>query len=168
MRIRSKSTSLGALTALLGACALLVAFASPAAAAGPTTLTFKEPEKGSTFAYVDAAPKTVFKHGNPKMVSAGDELVITQPLEAQGKKLGHLLAVCTATKSTKKFTSADFTCVGTYVFANGTLTASALLGFEKGTEGAITGGTGVYANARGTFASKEGKGASTTTITLVE
>lgn len=155
---------------LLACCVLLAGIAvSAAEAAGPTTITFKEPEKGSTFAYVDNAPKSEFKHGSPKVVSAGDEIVITQPLEAGGKKLGHLLAVCTATKSSKKsFNAADFTCVGTYVFAKGTMSASALLGFENGTEGAITGGTGIYANARGTFVSKEGKHASTTTITLVE
>jgi hypothetical protein len=39
---------------------------------------------------------------------------------------------------------------------------------EGPTEGAITGGTGIYAGARGTFVSRPGRGASTTTVTLLE
>ena len=35
-------------------------------------------------------------------------------------------------------------------------------------EGAVLGGTGAYANARGTFTTTEFKGYSTTTVTLTE
>lgn len=39
---------------------------------------------------------------------------------------------------------------------------------EGTTEGAVTGGTGTYAGATGIFVSKEGRGSSTDTITLLE
>lgn len=142
--------------------------AAPASAATAVTKTivFQEPEKGSSFHFVDNAPKTKFKHGNPATISAGDELIIRNPLTQGGKQIGHLEAVCTATATSKQFEKADFLCQGTFVFGNGTMTASALLG--KNVEGSITGGTGVYANARGTFKAIEKKHTSTVTVTLVE
>ncbi len=52
--------------------------------------------------------------------------------------------------------------------ANGTIYASALIKLAgNNTIGAVTGGTGAYAGARGTFESKEVKGGSQTTITLI-
>jgi hypothetical protein len=157
----------GPLVPLLGCCALAVALVAPANAssAGATTITFQEPEKGSTFSFIDNPPKSKRKHGSPT-ISAGDVLVFQNPLTVKGKRIGHLEATCTATKSASKFEEADFQCQGAYVFGNGTLTASALIGKEV--EGTITGGTGVYANARGTFKAVEKKHSSTVTITLVE
>jgi hypothetical protein len=165
MSIHPKVARLGGAAALLS-CLAALAFTSSAAAAA-TTIHFKEPEKGSTFAFIDNAPKTKRKHGFPAKISAGDELVFTNPLEAEGKKIGHLQAVCIATGN-GKFQTAGFNCNGTFVFTGkGTLIAAATLAGNK-TEGAITGGTGTYAGARGTFVSKEGKGASKVTVTLLE
>jgi hypothetical protein len=164
MLTRSRSL----LAPLLGCCVTAIMLVAPAIAdsAGTTTITFQEPEKGSTFSFVDNAPKTKTKHGNPVTISAGDELVFQNPLISAGKRIGHLEAVCTATRTTHRFDKADFQCQGTYAFGNGTLTASALIG--KNVEGSITGGTGIYANARGTFKATEKKNVSTVTITLVE
>jgi hypothetical protein len=165
LTIQPKLARLGGAATLIGALVVL-AFTGTAAAA-TTTITFKEPEKGSTFAFIDNAPKAKFKHGFPQKISAGDEFVFTNPLEAEGKKIGHLQAVCTATTN-GKFQTAGFNCNGTFVFTGkGTLIAAATLKAGK-TEGAITGGTGGYAGARGTFVSKEGKGVSTVTVTLLE
>jgi hypothetical protein len=164
MSIHRKLARLGGAAALLSCLAL--AFTSSAAAA-TTKITFKEPEKGSTFTFIDNAPKTKHKHGFPQKISAGDEFVFTNPLEAEGKKIGHLQAVCVATGN-GKFQNAGFNCNGTFVFTGkGTLIAAATIAGKK-TEGAITGGTGTYAGARGTFVSKEGKGASSVTVTLLE
>lgn len=164
MSIHPKVARLGGATALFS-CLVALTFTSSAAAA--TTITFKEPEKGSTFAFIDNAPKTKRKHGFPEKISAGDEFVFTNPLEAEGKKIGHLQAVCIATGN-GKFQNAGLNCNGTFVFTGkGTLIAAATIKGNK-TEGAITGGTGNYAGARGTFVSKEGKGASTVTVTLLE
>ena len=167
--VHSKFVRQGGAAALLG-CLAAFAFAfafTGSAFAATTTLTFKEPEKGSTFAFIDNAPKTKVKHGFPEKISAGDELVFTNPLEAEGKKIGHLRAFCVATEN-GKFDSAGFTCHGTFAFTGkGSLIAATTLVGNK-TEGAIVGGTGTYAGARGTFRSKEGKGSSTVTVTLLE
>lgn len=154
----------GRIAALFGSCLLAsVVLASSAAAAGSTTLTFKERENAGSFAFIDNAPKT-----GPKTISAGDEFVIKKPLESKGKTIGNLQALCVATRTVDGFSKAEFLCTGTFTFpGQGTLTAQAI---NKGgrTEGAITGGTGSYAGARGTVVSKPGKGGSSTTVTLLE
>lgn len=162
--------NLGRLAAVVGllGCLTALVFGGTAAAA-TTTLTFREPEKGSTFAFVDNAPTSKKKHGFPANFSAGDELIFTNPMEAEGKLVGKLRVVCTATKnaSSKSFAAAGFICTGIAKIPGGTLVFAAELS-EGNTEGAITGGSGKYAGARGSFISKEGKGSSTTTVTLLE
>jgi hypothetical protein len=156
--------------ALVGlTCLLLVV---PAAAAGTTTITFTEPEKGSTFTYVDVAPTAPKKHGFPTSISPGDQLVITNPLTEGAKTIGKLRARCTATAAAKTanqnaFVQAHFICEGVFTLPGGTLYANASI-VKKGTEGVVTGGTGKYVGAAGTILSKEVKGGSTTTITLLE
>lgn len=161
---------LGRLAVLVGlvSCTALFVFSGSASAA-TTTLTFKEPEKGSTFAFVDNAPTSKKEHGFPTRFSPGDEVIFTNPLEAEGKLVGKIRVVCTATKSasSKHFAAAGFVCSGIAKIPGGTLVFAAELS-EGNTEGAITGGSGKYAGARGSFLSKEGKGANTVTVTLVE
>jgi hypothetical protein len=164
MKIGAKS---GVLGALVSCCALLAVFASTASAIAPVQIEFKEPEKGGTFAFIDQAPKTTFgKHGQPKLISAGDELVITTPVLENGKKIGQLQATCTATKTSNDFLAAGFECFGTYVLKGGTMVASTTIGNGKTNEGAILGGTGIYANARGTFVTTEHGSFSTTVVSL--
>ncbi len=160
---------------LIGAAALLsclsvLVFAGSASAAS-TTLTFNEPEKGSTFSYIDVAPKSPTKHGFPTAISPGDELVLTNPLMQGSKTIGKLRAKCTATANAKftsqnAFVQAHFICEGVFTFGKSMLFANAAI-IKGGTEGVITGGTGKYAGARGTILSKEVKGGSTTTITFI-
>jgi hypothetical protein len=166
--IRMRHLSRAGLPAALLSCLGALTFASTALAAN-TVLTFKEPEKGSTFAFVDNAPKSPTKHGFPTLFSAGDVLIFTNPLQAQGKTVGRIRVVCTATQNAgaENFAGAGFICEGIAKIPGGSLTFSAML-TEGTTEGAITGGTGTYAGATGTFVSKEGKGSSTDTITLIE
>jgi hypothetical protein len=165
VRIRSKSTGLRAgAVVVLGAAFLIAALIGSAAAAGPSTLTFKENEKAGTFTYIDNAPKS---KGKPQTISAGDEIVVTNPLETGGQKVGRLQASCVATKTTTTFAKAAFNCSGTFILnGEGTLVASTVISGSGSTEGAIIGGTGKYAGASGTFVSKEGKGFSTVTISL--
>ena len=129
-----------ALAALLGVAALAIPAGSSAAVAS-IELTFKEPDKGSTFAYVDAAPKTTLnKYGFPKSISAGDQIVITDPVFEGGKRIGTLQASCIATKNS--------------------------IGGGKTIEGAIVGGTVIYSGATGTFTSTEYKSYEETVIKL--
>jgi hypothetical protein len=156
----------GVLAALI-CCSLFAAFASTASAIAPVQIEFKEPEKGGTFVFIDQAPKTTFsKHGQPKLISAGDELVITAPVLENGKKIGHLQATCTATKTSNDFFAASFECFGTYVLKGGTLVVTTTFSKGKTNEGAVLGGTGTYANASGTFVTTEHKGFSTTVVSL--
>lgn len=170
MRIARKPLYLGAVAAAFSVCALFWALAGPADAAKETpgketVLTFTEPEKGGTFHFVDVAPISKRKHGFPTKISPGDEVIFTNPLEAEGKRVAKIRVVCTATSSARKFAAAGFVCNGIAKFSNGTLVFAAMLS-EGTTEGAITGGNGIYAGANGTFVSKEGKGTSTVTVKL--
>lgn len=61
--------------------------------------------------------------------------------------------------------TSQWECTGTYVFGSGTLTGIARIG-HKGTEGAITGGTGSYVGASGVFVVDESVTPTKTTITL--
>ena len=56
-----------------------------------------------------------------------------------------------------------------YALADGTMTATSLSKIsDTSMAGAITGGTGAYANARGTFSSKPTKVGADTVVTLVD
>ena len=78
------------------------------------------------------------------------------------------MAVCVVT-TVRRVGNAESLCTATFkLTGKGTLTAEAI---NKGavTSGAITGGTGSYAGAHGSFLSKESKnGAKGTTVTLLE
>jgi hypothetical protein len=149
---------------LAACCVLLFASADPTRAAGSTTISFRETYKGATFTTVDVAPKGK-REGD---VTPGDELVFTIPLVAGGKKIGRANGVCVVTNVAKK--PVQYLCTGTFVFPHqGTLASS--MNFKPGrtNHGAIVGGTGIYAGARGTFtSSEETKTGVNTTITLLE
>jgi hypothetical protein len=167
MRIPSKSARWAAIVAAVSLAAVFCAFAASVSAATETTISFTEPEKGSVFHFIDNTPKTKpNKHGEPSKISAGDGLTLWNPMVSGGKQIGHLQAFCWATKN-GTFPKAEWECVGTFVFGTGTLSATARIG-PKGTEGAITGGTGIYAGASGTFVSNEAVSPAITTITLIQ
>lgn len=148
---------------------VLALFANPASAIGePTTITFKELEKGATFHFLDNAPEATLNHGVVS-ISPGDELLSTNPLSMEGRIVGKIRVICTATSAsnTKNLNSAGFSCTGIARIPGGTLILVGE-GREGPTEGAITGGTGAYAGARGSFISRRGRGFSTITATLLE
>lgn len=144
---------------------------APGAWAATTTLTFKEPEKGSTFTYVDVAPTAPKVSGFPVSISPGDELVLTNPVTERGNVIGKLRATCTATTAVAKitkdaFAQAHFICEGVYTLPGGSLFVNARI-LRSGTEGVVTGGDGKYAGARGTFLSKEARGGTDTSVGLL-
>ena len=160
---------LGALAAMslavTAAAAIAIASSGAAAASAPDTIVLRELDRGGTFAAVDVAPHSKWVHGGPLHFSAGDEIVVTNPLEVEGKVIGKLRAVCTATGSGRTFSGSGMQCLGTYSLPGGTLVGSTLLG-PKGRTGAITGGTGIYAGRSGSFAAKPASGGFETTIEL--
>jgi hypothetical protein len=141
---------------------------SASAIAGPTILSFKELDKGATVHFVDTAPAAKLEHGTP-FFSPGNELVTTIPLAMEGKRVGKIRAICIATTSgnTRKPSSSNFICNGIARRPGGSLILAGEAG-EGVTEGAVTGGTGIYAGARGSVITQAGRGGSTTLVTFVE
>jgi hypothetical protein len=168
MKALKKVIRVYASAVLLSSCVLAVLAGPANAIDGPATLTFQELEKGSTFHFLDNAPEAKLK-GGVVSFSPGDVLLFTNPIAMGGKVVGKLRIACTATTAgnTKKPESAGFNCNGIAKIPGGTLVLVAGLGGAV-TEGAVTGGTGIYAGARGTFVSTNAKGYSTNTVTLVE
>jgi hypothetical protein len=150
----------------LVALSVVAATAIPAGAQTPTTLVFKELEKGSTFRIIDVPPRRKSERSPP---SVGDTLLFTNPLKKSATTTaGKLYARCTVVFGGKKFSSLTVLCDGAYRFRNGTIYVSTVTALAGSTTlGAVTGGTGDYAGANGTFESKNVKGGSNTTITLL-
>ena len=149
----------------LAALCVVVVIAIPAGAQSPTTLTFKELEKGGTFTVVDSPPKAKSERTPPGF---GDTLIFTNPLtKTATNSKGRLHADCVVTKGAKKFESVLVLCDGAYTFTNGTIYVSALTKLAGRTLGTVVGGTGDYTGAQGTFESTSSSGESTTTITLL-
>lgn len=141
----------------------VVDVASADAPAG-TTLTFKELEKGATFKHVRNT-----KTRNQRSNLMGDLIIFTNPVtDSAGKIVGRQHVQCVTTAGASNFEKSKLTCSGVMALAQGTLTLQAISSPGVATTtGAVTGGTGAYANARGTFTSVEGRSGSTDTITLV-
>jgi hypothetical protein len=160
----SQRYALGLVVLAAAACAF--AFGSAASAQGPTTLTFKELNKGSTFDFVDQAPLSKSK-GEPS-ASAGDLIVFTNPLvDATGKHVGRLFVHCTAVVAAARADKAAFACEGVVTMGGGTLSIQTFLAHAGATvHGVVTGGTGSYANARGTLHSQPTKTGADDMITL--
>jgi hypothetical protein len=156
------------LLASAAGAALAVAAAVPASAQAPAaqTLTFKEVDKGSTFAFVDNPPKSPRRHGQPTRVSPGDLFVFAEPLQdTAGRPFGRLRVTCFITKAGTAATPHG-DCLGVFSLPTGQLWASASIGATT-TTGAILAGTGAYANMHGTFVSKDTKTGADDTVSLV-
>jgi hypothetical protein len=157
--------SLGVAAIATGACALVLG--SSASAQSPTTLTFKELNKGSTFGYIDDTPISKAK-GEPS-ASLGDQIVFTNPVaDTAGKRTGRLYAHCTVVVAAQRASNASFACDAMMIVPGGMLSVQAFLPHDGATvHGTVTGGTGVYANARGTLVSRPTKTGDIDTFTLV-
>ncbi len=162
---RGRTAAVGVLAAAgIAAGVIAGSGASAQTAAGPTTIAFTEIEKAEPCCIADIPPKN--RSRREPFMSPGDALVFSQVLRAAGgKNIGRIYAKCAAIVP-GPLTRARYLCEGAYSFADGTLTISGLSSFSQTTmTGAITGGTGAYANARGTFTSKAPKpGANTQTV----
>jgi hypothetical protein len=158
--------------------ALAAAAAAAAVVAAPVladtssdghTITFQELDKGSRFGFIDNAPKN--KPHRPPRFSVGDEFVVANPLKDSQGSTGELRAICTATKaapaSDAGVNQARPFCTGAFILRDGTLFVATSDSGPKGTKGAVTGGTGAYVGARGTFESLSTKTGANDTVTLL-
>jgi hypothetical protein len=140
-----------AVVASAAAAALLAA--APAAAQAPPSLVFREVQKGSTFAFVDNPPRN--PTGRRPRLSPGDAFVVTVSLTKGRVHRGTLRATCTIVATSKDPNRAPSLCYGVFTFKEGQVVAVISVANldAKRTVGAVIGGTGAYAGARGTFTS---------------
>lgn len=133
-----------------------VVASSKAQAPGPQTLVLKENSRAGKFTFVDAA-RPFAKNPRRPTPSQGDYFVFYTPLtDAAGTRAGELDVQCTIIKKGGRQGKGEVDlCTGTIGLTNGDLFISAriLSGNSANVRGAITGGTGAYANARGTLTS---------------
>ncbi len=120
------------------------------------TLTFTEQDTDD-FAFVDNAPKTTLGEQGPEKLSNGDQLAFrSNLLDGAKKRVGTLDATCLITGAGDgTFEGASSTCHGTMTVPGGQLFVS--VGGKPfasdTTTGAISGGTGTYEGASGSFTS---------------
>ena len=121
---------------------------------GARTLTLKELDKGSTFTHIRNT-KTSSQRAN----SQGDVIAFTNPLaDESGKVVGKLSADCTTTTGSRNFVKSTITCLVVARAARRQPDGPDQREPEQaGDVGAVTGGTGAYANARGVVVSKPTK-----------
>jgi len=103
-------------------------------------------------------------------MSPGDMFVLSNPLvDNSGKHIGHLRAECTIIQGGKTAAKSAGICFGVFAMTNGTLDAMVTLANldSTTTAGAIVGGTGSYAGARGDFVSHSTKTGANDTVTLL-
>ncbi len=165
----SGTTSRLALVTLvtLLAATSFVALRPSAAAQDPAgrTLKFFERDEGTRFTHIRNT-KTRSRTAN----SQGDVLAFKSPLvDASGARVGKLGWSCVTTEGNRDFRKSVMTCSGVMTLRDGTLTLQFRLTPRSNTQtGAITGGTGAYANARGVVVAKDTATGSADTITLVD
>ena len=137
----------GAIGLAILAAAVLVAGCSDKTAGSQETLTLTESNQGNfhTFGNVSRGK-----------IPPGSGFTINVPLQDSSKKnVGVLNAACIGTKPTSR--NVYGTCIGVADVPDGqlSLTVGGLAG--ENVSGAITGGTGKYGGATGTFTSSGGK-----------
>jgi hypothetical protein len=153
--VRSRSLVATAAAAAAIVSAAILAVAGSAQVPGPRTLTFNEVNKGSTFGFVDNPPRSPRLHGFPTRASVGDSIALSQPLADQaGRPAGTLHVSCTTTRP-GRFDRAAFVCDAVARLRDGNIALEAALRFaDIQVTAAVTGGTGAYNGARGTFTSR--------------
>ena len=157
--------STAALAILLGLLAALLSLRSSASAQDPgaRTITLRETERGGTFSHIRNT-----KGASQRSNLAGDVIVFTNPIvDADGKRIGKSSVSCVTTTGSRNFMKSALTCTGVTELPDGSLMLQAMLAPNAPeTIGAVTGGTGAYANARGVFTSTEERSGSQTVVTL--
>lgn len=128
------------------------------------TITLKELDKGAKFIHVR---NTKTRH--QRSIAIGDLIVFANPIaDASGTVVGKLHADCAATVGNRDFRKGVVTCTGVLTLNDGALMLQT--NSSPGnpiTAGAIVGGTGPYAGARGVIVSKATASGADDTITLV-
>ena len=160
---RRRAAAMLAATAAAATTAVVVLSSASAQAPTTRTLSFHELDKGSTYTHVRNT-RTASQQSN----SRGDLIVFTNPVaDASGTRIGKLHAQCVTTVGARDFRKSTITCTAILHLRDGDLMGQFVASLAgTTTTGAITGGTGAYANARGVIVSKQTQAGSNDTITL--
>jgi hypothetical protein len=144
---------------------------SLAQAPGATTLTFFEPDAGSTFTIVDNAPKSPTRNPQSRRYrfSAGDTLTFSSPLfDRQGGTRQGTLYAHAVVVSGRTFASIRLLATGSYVLTDGSqIEVEGVVSLSGPSRFAVVGGSGRFAGARGSVASTSSANASTDVLTLL-
>jgi hypothetical protein len=140
-----------------------VSVTDAAGKAAPTgTLTFKELDRGASFTHIRNTTKEY-----PQSNLQGDLIASVSPLvDRSGTRIGKLHLACITTSGARNLLNSEMTCTSIAALRDGTLTVQFVERLDRRTVGAVTGGTGAYANASGTFVSKNTKRGAVITITF--
>jgi hypothetical protein len=126
------------------------------------TLSFTERQNDGSIYFADNPPKSAPSNGDEPTLSNGDQLTFTADMiDGSGEDVGDLDASCIVTATTTgSFDDSRAQCVGTATIPGGTLTLTVGgKSFGAGTtRGAVTGGTGDYVGATGSFTSSDESG----------
>ncbi len=127
--------------------------AGPHAQTGPATFTIKE--EGRPGIAMDDVGRKGLRNGK---ASLGDRIVLSQPVTRSDGAKGTLLAIATiSTRGRVPIDRAEAFIDARFTFADGDLIVEGGSRFsDDHGSGAVAGGTGVYAGARGTLASTGG------------
>jgi hypothetical protein len=160
--------NLAVLVATAAVTAAAVAAPVLAQSSGGQTITFHELDKGSRFDYIDNPPRN--PHNRRPVFSVGDQFALANPVADDSGRIGELRALCTFTKrapARDNVNPGHPFCTGAFVLKSGTLFVETTDAGGKTTRGAVVGGTGAYAGARGTFASTSTKTGSNDVVNLL-
>ena len=153
--MRSRAVIAAAIGAAILVAAALFAASGTAQAPGSRTLTFTEGERRSTFKIVDNEPRSPGPTERTFRVSAGDFFVFTNPMiDGDGQRAGTFRGTCFATRG-GRLERAFFLCHAVAKLRNGDIAIEAATRLADLLRAPITGGTGLYNGARGTFTSGE-------------
>jgi hypothetical protein len=149
----------------LVAVALALGSGASAQDPGARTLTIRELDKGSIFTHIRNT-KRKSSHANAQ----GDLLAFTIPLaDESGDRVGKLSFSCATTTGAPNPEKSTVTCVGVAALRDGSLMVQTNINLGRSkTVGAVTGGTGAYANARGVVVSQGTKSGAVDTFTLAD
>jgi hypothetical protein len=153
----------GSVAAALAAAGVL---AVSGGAEAPSGQTLQYVSKGGTFKFVDAPPKARSEEDD----SSGDQFLISSGVyTTANKRVGNIDARCTFTRGGRNLRGV---CDAIYDLPDGDLHLMARLTPNDTVDGAVVGGNGAYAGARGTFKSvdrpgEKGGDPSDDTITLL-
>lgn len=140
---------IAAVPAAAAAAALLLGGSASGQDPAAQTLSFRGGE--STFTHIRNT-----KGARHRANTQGDVIVSTQRLlGADGKRAGTLAATCITTRTAKDFRRSIAACSAVVTLRDGMLTLQAPIRPNQVVTGAVTGGTGRYASAHGTFSSSD-------------